>query len=69
MGRGRLLFRFLTPQAVTVAKRGNKYYELRYPTTDELESYDVVYIGGYIHEVTLEEKTDLESAGYEVIEI
>lgn len=69
MGVGRLLFRFLTLQGITVAKLGNKYYELRNPTTDELESYDVFYLGGYDYVVTEEEKTDLESAGYEVIEI
>jgi len=69
MGSGRLFFRFLTPQGITVAKINGQYYEMRMPTTEEIETFDEVYFGGYEYEVTLEEKTDLESAGYEVIEI
>lgn len=69
MGFGRLFYRFLTEQGITVARIGNKYHELRYATTEELEEYDQVYFGGYNYTVTEEEKTSLESAGYEVIEI
>ncbi len=69
MGPGRLFYRFLTPQGITVAKIDGQYYEMRMPTTEEVETFDKVYFGGYDYVVTLEEKTDLESAGYEVIEI
>lgn len=69
VGYGRLFYRFLTPQGITVAKLGNEYFEMRMPTTEEVESFDAVYFGGYQYEVTLEEKNSLESAGYEVIEI
>lgn len=69
MGFGRLFYRFLTEQGITVAKLDGQYYEIRYPTTEEIESYDKVYFGGYNYVVTEEEKTELESAGYEVIEI
>ena len=69
MGFGRLFFRFLTEQGITVAKIGNEYYEMRMPTTEDIETFDKVYFGGYEYEVTLEEKNSLESAGYEVIEI
>lgn len=66
MGFGRLLMRYTTPQGITVLKTGSEYYEVRYPTTDELESADVVYIGGYVYTVDAEEAASLEAAGYEV---
>lgn len=69
MGGGRLFFRFLTPQGITVAKVDGQYYEVRYATTEELQEFDTIYFGGYEYEVSEEEKTSLESAGYEVIEI
>jgi hypothetical protein len=66
MGYGRLLMRYLTPQGITVIKTGSTYSEVRYPTTDELESADIVYTGGYIHIVSDEEAASLQAAGYEV---
>jgi hypothetical protein len=66
MGYGRLLMRYLTPQGITVIKSGSTYFETRYPTTDELESADIVYVGGYVHIVSDEEAASLEAAGYEV---
>lgn len=69
LGYGRLFYRFLSPQGITVAKIDGQYYEMRMPTTEDIATFDAVYFGGYEYEVTLEEKTSLESAGYEVIEI
>lgn len=69
MGFGRLFYRFLTHQGIGVGKLDGEYYELRDPTTEEVEAFDVFYFGGYDYVVTEEEKTSLESAGYEVIEI
>lgn len=66
MGYGRLLMRYTTPQGITVLKNGSTYSEIRYPTTDELESADVVYLGGYIYTVSNEEAASLQAAGYEV---
>lgn len=66
MGYGRLLMRYLTPQGITVIKTGSTYLEVRYPTTDELESADIVYEGGYVHIVSDEEAASLAAAGYEV---
>lgn len=66
MGYGRLLMRYLTPQGITVIKTGSRYLEVRYPTTDELESADIVYTGGYVHIVSDEEAASLQAAGYEV---
>jgi hypothetical protein len=63
----RLMVRYLTPQGLTVAKEfGGGFVEMHDIASDEFELYEKVYLGGYIHIVTDEEASELESAGYEV---
>jgi len=54
------------PKGITVLKVDGDYYQVRYPSAEEVADADIAYIGGYSYEVTLAEKADLESAGYTV---
>ena len=65
-GEGRLFERFRLVRGVTVLKIDGLYYELRYPSSEEVESAEQAYIGGYSYEVSAAEKADLEAAGYTV---
>jgi hypothetical protein len=53
-------------RGITVLKIDGDYYELRYPSSEEVEAADEAYIGGYSYEVTEAEKVSLEAAGYTV---
>lgn len=69
-GRNHPLFsRIKIPKGVTVLKIDGEYYEVRFPSSEEVDEAEVAYIGGYSYEVSLEEKTDLEAAGYTVATI
>lgn len=61
-----LFSRIKIPKGITVLKIDGDYYEVRHPSSEEVEEADIAYIGGYSYEVSLAEKTDLEAAGYEV---
>lgn len=61
-----LFSRIKIPKGVTVLKIDGDYFEVRYPSAEEVADADIAYIGGYAYEVTAEEKTDLEAAGYTV---
>lgn len=63
---GRLFSRYRLLRGITVLKIDGEYYELRYPSSEEVENADEAYIGGYSYEVSEEEKADLEAAGYTV---
>ena len=65
-GEGRLFSRFRLVRGVTVLNIDGEYYELRYPSSEEIAEADVAYIGGYSYEVSEGEKVDLEAAGYTV---
>lgn len=54
------------PVGVTVLKIDGEYYEVRYPSSEEYDAADIAYLGGVKHEVSAEEKADLEAAGYDV---
>lgn len=64
-----LFHRYTLSHGVTVYKIGDTYYEEEYPSQDDLDSADKIYLGGHEHYVTAAEKTDLESAGYEVLTV
>jgi len=66
MGDNYLFARYRLFKGVTVLKIDNVYYETRFPTTEDIELADIVYMGGHEYPVTAEEKTSLEDAGYEV---
>lgn len=61
-----LFSRIKIPKGITVLKIDGEYYEVRYPSAEEVADADIAYIGGYKYEVTAGEKADLEAAGYTV---
>jgi hypothetical protein len=65
-GEGRLFSRYRLVRGITVLKIDGEYYNMRYPSAEEVASAEVAYIGGYSYEVSESEKTQLEAAGYDV---
>lgn len=65
-GEGPLFERFRLVRGISVLKIDGIYYEVRYPSSEEVEASDVAYIGGYSYEVDAAEKASLEAAGYTV---
>jgi hypothetical protein len=65
-GEGRLFSRYRLVRGITVLKIDGEYYEVRYPSSEEVQEADVAYIGGYSYEVSEGEKAALEAAGYTV---
>lgn len=65
-GEGRLFGRYRLVRGVTVLKIDGEYYEIRFPSAEEVAEADVAYIGGYSYEVSEAEKQQLEAAGYDV---
>ena len=65
-GEGRLFSRYRLLRGITVLKVDNVYYQVRYPSSEEVDAAEVAYIGGYSYEVDEAEKIDLEAAGYTV---
>ena len=65
-GEGRLFSRYRLVRGITVLKIDGVYYELRYPSSEEVEAAQEAYMGGYSYEVSPGEKASLEAAGYTV---
>jgi hypothetical protein len=65
-GEGRLFSRYRLVRGVTVLKIDGDYFEMRFPSAEEIAEADVAYIGGYSYEVSEGEKVSLEAAGYTV---
>ena len=65
-GEGRLFEQFRLVRGITVLKIDGVYYELRYPSSEEVEAAEEAYIGGYSYEVSAGQKASLEAAGYTV---
>lgn len=61
-----LFSRIKVPHGITVLKINGEYFEVRYPSSEEVDEADIAYIGGYSYEVDAAEKADLEAAGYTV---
>lgn len=66
LGESRLFSRYRLVRGVTVLKIDGLYYEMRYPSSEEVEAAQEAYIGGYSYEVNATEKASLEAAGYTV---
>lgn len=64
---GPLFSRYRLVKAITVVKVDGEYYEMRYPSSEELAEVDIAYIGGGRYEVSDAERADLEAAGYTVV--
>ena len=65
-GEGRLFSRYRLVRGISVLKVDGVYYQLRYPSTEEIAAAQVAYIGGYSYPVDATEKAALEAAGYTV---
>lgn len=61
-----LFSRIKIPKGITVLKIDGDYFEVRYPSAEEVAAADIAYIGGYSYEVDATEKAALEAAGYTV---
>lgn len=66
MGGGWLFWRYTRKQGITVYRIDGQWYEEQYPWQDDLDSADLVYLGGHEYYVTESEKNALEAAGYTV---
>lgn len=64
-----LFSRIEIPVGITVLKKDGEYYQVRYPSEEEMLDADIAYLGGITHTVNAEEKADLEAAGYTVTTI
>ena len=69
MGGNWLFARYTRKQGVSVFRVDGDWYEDRFPSQDDLDLADVVYLGGHEYPVTLAEKNDLEAVGYEVLTV
>jgi hypothetical protein len=65
-GEGRLFGRYRLVRGITVLKIDGQYYQIRFPSSEEVEAAQEAYIGGYSYEVSAGEKAALEAAGYTV---
>jgi hypothetical protein len=66
LGEGRLFSRYRLVKGITVLKIDGTYYEVRYPSSEDIEESSHAYIGGYTYDVDASEKAGLEAAGYTV---
>ena len=55
-GEGRLFGRYRLVRGITVLKIDGVYYELRYPSSEEVASAQAAYIGGVIKSGTVSQK-------------
>lgn len=62
----RLFNRMKFRKGISVLKIDDEYYEMRYPSQDELQLASVYYLGGHDYIVEDAEAADLITAGYEV---
>jgi hypothetical protein len=65
-GLGPLFSRYRLRKGVSVLKISGEFYEMRYPTNDDILTADVFYMGGQEHIVTNDAAEELINAGYEV---
>ena len=65
-GEGPLFERFRLVRGISVLRINGEYFQVRFPSSEEVQAAEVAYIGGYSYEVDEAEKTRLEAAGYTV---
>jgi len=65
-GIGPLFSRYRLRKGVSVFKYAGEFYEMRYPTNDDIASADVFYMGGHSYIIDDDAAQDLIDAGYEV---
>jgi len=64
-----LFARYTLTRGVSVLKIDGVYYEIRFPTQDDIAEADITYQGGHEYPVSDEEAADLQAAGYDVITV
>lgn len=65
-GEGRLFSRYRLTRGITVLKIDGEYYEVRNPSSEDVQAAQIAYVGGYSYPVDATEKAALEAAGYTV---
>jgi hypothetical protein len=65
-GEGPLFGRYRLVRGITVLKIDGEYFQVRFPSSEEVQAAEAAYIGGYSYEVNEAEKASLEAAGYTV---
>lgn len=65
----RLFSFFRLSRGVSVMKLDGVWYEVRNPSSEEVELAERFYLGGIRYEVSAAEKADLEAAGYTVVTV
>ena len=63
-----LFYRYKLTRGISVLKIGNKYYKLRVPSTDQIDSSTEYYAGGHEHNVSEAQKSALIAANIGITE-
>jgi hypothetical protein len=59
------LFRYFRHrQGISIGVLGSTVTQLRFPYQEDMLAYDVVYLGGYVHNITTAQALVLTNAGY-----
>jgi hypothetical protein len=64
MGDGPLFSRYKLARGITVLRTAGTYSSYRYPSVDEIDAAQEVYLGGHIYTVDATTAAALTSAGY-----
>ena len=67
-GGHRLFYFYKLDRGITIIKSDGEYYQVRYPTEEDLLTYEEVYRGGYNHTVNATTKAALIAGGVGITE-
>jgi hypothetical protein len=67
-GGHRLFYFYKLDKGITIVKSDGEYYQVRYPTEEDLLTYEEVYRGGYNHTVNDATKAALIAGGVDITE-
>lgn len=67
-GRHRLFYFYKLDRGISIVKSGASYSQVRYLVDEQIDDYDVVYLGGRNHVVSEAEKAALIAGGVGVTE-
>lgn len=67
-GGHRLFYFYKLNKGVSIVKSGGTYSQIRYPLDEDLNDYDVIYLGGRDHVVSEAVKAELIAGGVGVTE-
>ena len=66
LGPGPLFSRYRLNRGVSVFSMNGEWYEMRYPTEDEIAHSEHFYRGGYVYEIEDDIAAELLALGYDV---